>query len=88
MDNGGKTMISHDCIARNTCDNCDNESTGVLFHNNGTPTLFLCRSDAPTNYEHLARIQIDAWLDGGLAMNSYVVTREHLRTLEESAAQG
>jgi hypothetical protein len=75
-------------ITRSTCDTCNTTSTGVMFHCNGTPVLFQCRTCNPKTYETYAQLQIDTWLRGGLATNDYVVTPEHLRALEESAAQG
>jgi hypothetical protein len=65
-------------IETNTCDSCQTSSTGVLFHHNGAPVLFMCRSCDPANYEFQARLQIDAWLAGGVATGTGVYPAEYV----------
>jgi hypothetical protein len=63
-------------IQIDTCDACQTTSTGVLFHHNGAPCLFVCRSCDPANYEVQARLQIDTWLSGGTATPSGVYSSD------------
>lgn len=81
-------MNSDNCITTSTCDICDQKASGVMFHTAGVPHFFACAACWPNQYAPLAQEQIDAWLAGGLAMQSYVLTPESLRSAEASAAMG
>lgn len=52
-------------ITTTECDVCHTRGPGLLYHCNGTPVLGVCKHCGPTNFEAVARQDIDAWLAGG-----------------------
>lgn len=54
-----------DHITTTECDVCHTRGPVLLHHNLGTPVLAVCKACGPTNFEMVARQNIDAWLAGG-----------------------
>lgn len=54
-----------DSIIKSQCDVCGYDGPVASRHDfNGMPTATTCKTCDPESFEHLARADIDRWLDG------------------------